>query len=230
MSYWKKQIGKDRILHDEIRKAEREIRNQYKGNGRQIKEEIEKLRKSGKYLIPASRFLELPSDISGYLEDMFFAQAWAEYNRSLIVSRIAKACGFGKELDRIESVHNFLDPGDRVIRKGAIQASLGQKVVIPMNMSWGVVIAEGLGNPEWNYSAPHGAGRKLSRGKAKEQLTMSDFAESMGSVFSTSVCPSCLDEAPGAYKDPESILDLIGDTVVILDRIKPLLSIKDGEN
>lgn len=228
LSYWKKQIGKTRILRDDMKAAERDIKKNHKGDGRRIKAEIDKLHSSGKYTISPSRFLVTMEDISGYLGDMFFAQAYAEWNRRTISERIKTACGFGKELEKIESIHNYIDPHDRIIRKGAIKAEDGEKVIIPMNMAFGTLICIGKGNSEWNYSAPHGAGRLMSRKKAKENITMEDFKFSMGQVYSSSICPACLDESPAAYKDPNEIMDLIRDTVEIQEIIKPKLSIKAG--
>lgn len=228
LSYWKKQLGKTRILRDDMKAAERDIKKNHKGDGRKIRYEIEKLHTSGKHTIPPSRFLIEHDDISGYLGDMFFAQAYSEWNRKTISERIKSVCGFGKELEKIESIHNYLDPHDRIIRKGAIKAIEGAKVIIPMNMAFGTLICIGKGNLEWNYSAPHGAGRIMSRGKARENITLEEFKKSMGSVFSTSICPACIDEAPGVYKDPGEIMSLIGDTVEISEIIKPLISIKSG--
>lgn len=228
LAYWKKQIGKTRIIEADMKVAERGIKEKYKGQGKKIKEEIEKLHASGRYTIPPSRFLVTHEDISGYLGDMFFAQAYAEYNRMVISERIKKALGLGKELERIESIHNYIDPRDRIIRKGSIQAYAGQKVIIPMNMAFGTLICEGLGNPDRNYSAPHGAGRLMSRREARERLSLQEFKESMGNVYSSSVCLACIDEAPEVYKDPSEIITGIQDTVKILEIIKPILSIKAG--
>ena len=228
LNYWKKQIGKTRIIEADMKAAERGIKEKYKGQGKKIKEEIEKLHSSGRYTIPPSRFLVTHEDISGYLGDMFFAQAYAEYNRFTISERVKKVLRFGKELDRIESIHNYIDPGDKIIRKGSIQAYPGKKVIIPINMSFGTLICEGLGNPERNYSAPHGAGRLMSRREAKENISLEDFKKSMTGVYSSSICNACIDEAPGVYKDPEEIMAGIQDTVKILEIIKPILSIKSG--
>lgn len=228
LSYWKKQLGKTRIFRDNMKAAERDIKKNHKGDGKKIRYEIEKLHASGKYTIPPSRFLVEHDDISGYLGDMFFAQAYAEWNRKTISERIKSACEFGKELEKIESIHNYIDPHDRIIRKGAIKAMEGDRVVIPMNMAFGTLVCIGKGNKEWNYSAPHGAGRVMSRGEAKKNISLEEFKESMGNVFSTSICNECIDEAPGVYKNPEEIMDLIRDTVEISEIIKPLISIKAG--
>ena len=231
LSYWKKQIGKTRVQKDKIKLEEKRLRELYKGSSHRIKEEIDKLHKSGKYTIPPSRFLVEPEDISGYLQDMFFAQTYAEYNHLLISDRISKACSFGKELSRVMTTHNYINPVDKVIRKGSVSAHEGETLIIPMNMSYGTLICKGLGNPEWNYSAPHGAGRLMSRSKAREQITLEKFKDSMTGVFSNSICKSCLDESPGAYKIPEEVIELIsGKCVEIIKTIKPLLSIKDNIN
>lgn len=227
-SYWKKQIGKTRIQKDLMKAAEHDIKKNHKGDGPKIRYEIEKLHASGKYTIPPSRFLVLPEDLSGYLGDMFFAQAYAEWNRKTISDRIKAVCKFGKELERVESIHNYLDPQDRIIRKGAIKSYEGERLVIPMNMAFGTLVCRGKGNSEWNFSSPHGAGRLMSRKKAKESISLEEFKESMGTVFSTSICESCVDEAPGVYKDPREIMELIKETAEIEEIIKPLLSIKAG--
>lgn len=228
-SYWKKQIGKTRIFKDQMKAAEHEIKRNHRGDGRKIKEEIDKLHSSGRYTIPPSRFLTDPQDISGYLGDMFFAQAYAEWNRKTMVERIKDALGLGKELERIESIHNYIDPHDRIIRKGAIRAYSGEKCVIPMNMAYGILVCVGKSNPEWNYSAPHGAGRVMSRGEARKTLGLEEFKESMSGVFSTSIVPECIDESPAVYKDPEEIIGLVcGETVDLVETIKPLVSIKAG--
>lgn len=231
LAYWKKQLGKTRILKDKLKIEEKNIKDLFKGDSKKIKEEINKLHKSGKYVIPPNKFLTIYEDISGYLQDMFFAQAYAEYNHILISSRIAQVCGFGKEIERVESVHNYIDPYDKIIRKGSISAKNGERVIIPMNMSYGVLICEGLGNPDWNYSAPHGAGRLMSRKEARDNITLDSFKESMRDIFSTSICESCIDESPEAYKNPEEIIEIIeGNCVRVLKTIKPLLSIKASIN
>ena len=228
LSYWKKQIGKTRIIKDDMKAAERDIKKNHKGDGRKIKQEIDKLHSSGKHTIPPSRFLTTKEDISGYLGDMFFAQAYAEWNRKTISERIKNVCGFSKEIERIESIHNYIDPHDRIIRKGAIKAYHEEKCIIPMNMAFGTLVCIGKGNEDWNYSAPHGAGRLMSRGEARKNISLDEFKKSMGSVFSTSICEACIDEAPSVYKNPEEIMELIGDTIEIVNIIKPILSIKAG--
>lgn len=229
LAYWKKQLNQTRINKDELKEAEREVRERYRKEPRKIKDEIKKLHESERFIIPPSKYLK-NNDMRGYMADVMFAQAYAEYNRKTIAERIQqKVFGWVGSLETIESVHNYIDPEDEIIRKGAISAYLDQKVVIPLNMARGILICKGLGNSDWNYSAPHGAGRRLSRGKAREKITLDEFKESMGDVFSTSICNSCIDESPMAYKDPDTIIPLIsGKTVEILEEIPPIISIKAG--
>lgn len=160
-----------------------------------------------------------------YLEDMYAAQAYASVNRYTMLDLILERMGWqsGKT---IETVHNYISPKDNIIRKGAVSAHLGEELIIPMNMADGILLCRGKGNEDWNYSAPHGAGRLLSRTAAKEQLSMNEFRERMNNVYSTSVCESTLDESPMAYKPTDEIRSLIEPTVEVLDVIKPVINLK----
>lgn len=168
--------------------------------------------------------------LSQYLTDMVVAQAYAQYNRKIILDKIAdiykKLCK-GKVTETISSVHNYLDFSDMIIRKGAIRSYVGERMVIPFNMRDGLAICEGKSNADWNCSAPHGAGRLLSRNKAKELLTMEAFREAMSNIYSTSVCEGTLDESPMAYKDTQTILREIEPTCEILYFMKPVVNLKD---
>jgi tRNA-splicing ligase RtcB (3'-phosphate/5'-hydroxy nucleic acid ligase) len=164
----------------------------------------------------------------GYLFDMIFAQKYAEVNRTLMIDTIKKAIGIKSFDDVISSVHNYIDMNDMIIRKGAIASYEGQKMVIPLNMRDGMIIAEGKSNEDWNYSAPHGAGRLMSRGKAKQTVDLEKFQRSMKGIYSTSVCKETLDESPMVYKNSEMIEELIKPTVTVLDKVKPILNIKDS--
>jgi RNA-splicing ligase RtcB len=128
--------------------------------------------------------------------------------------------------DQFSTIHNYIDTKNMILRKGAISAQKGEKVLIPINMRDGSIIAIGKGNPDWNFSAPHGAGRLMSRSKAKDVIPMKEFKETMKDVWTTSVCTSTLDEAPQAYKPMEEILENIQDTVDVVDIIKPLYNYK----
>lgn len=179
-----------------------------------------------KALANGSKYL-FDEELKEYLEDMEIAQIFALDNR------IAIMCNIIEELDLpypgkgcIDTVHNYIDMDDFIIRKGAVKAAKGQLLVIPMNMRDGVLLCKGKGNPDWNYSAPHGAGRVLSRSEAKKKLQMEEFEKEMKGIYSSSVCESTLDESPMAYKDAKIIQECIGDTVEIIDLIKPVLNIK----
>ena len=128
----------------------------------------------------------------------------------------------------LECSHNYIDMNNMILRKGAISAKKDEIVLIPINMRDGIIIGKGKGNDEWNYSAPHGAGRILSRGQAKQQISLDEFEESMKDVFTTCVGQSTLDEAPQAYKPIEDIVDNIEDTVEIIDILKPVYNFKSN--
>lgn len=166
-------------------------------------------------------------NLIGYLFDMIFAQQYAVWNRTTITNQIIDIIGINKIEETIETTHNYVNFKDLIIRKGAISSYVGEKMIIPFNMRDGILLCEGKGNQEWNNSAPHGAGRIMSRSKAKVSVDLESFKKSMENVYSTSVCKSTLDESPFAYKNSKMIEDAIGPTATILRRIKPILNIKD---
>ena len=131
-----------------------------------------------------------------------------------------------KEIERFETIHNYIDFDRMILRKGAVSAEKGEVLLIPINMRDGSLLCVGKGNENWNYSAPHGAGRVMSRNQAKRELNMDDFKNTMKNVYSTSVGTRTLDEAPGAYKPIEEIKSTIGDTAEIISVIKPLYNFK----
>lgn len=169
----------------------------------------------------------------GYLSDMVIAQAYALYNHQIIRDRIfailRKLCK-AKCSESLFTTHNYISmTGERpMLRKGAIDASEGRKVVIPFNMRDGIAICVGKGNRGWLNTAPHGAGRIMSRTQARKQIELADFRQTMSGVFSTSICEATLDESPMAYKPTEEILELIKPTVDVISMIKPKLNIKDN--
>lgn len=171
--------------------------------------------------------------LKGYLSDMIVAQAYALYNHQIIRDRIfmilKKICK-AKCVESIFTTHNYISVSDErpMLRKGAIEASEGRKLAIPFNMRDGIAICVGKGNVEWLGSAPHGAGRIMSRSMAKKQLAMRDFEETMSGIFSTSVCEGTIDESPMAYKPTQEILELIKPTVDVISIVKPKLNIKDN--
>jgi RNA-splicing ligase RtcB len=168
-------------------------------------------------------------DMKGYLADMVFCQGYARMNHiavQSIIEGILKKYGI-KPVSSIYTTHNYIDFRDFTLRKSAISANAGEKVIIPFNMRDGIAVCEGLGNADWLNSAPHGAGRKMSRSKAKQTLNLKDFENTMKGVYSTTVCQGTIDEAPMAYKDTDEIVRQIdGTTVKILHLYKPVINIK----
>lgn len=164
-------------------------------------------------------------DFEDYIHDMKMVQAHASANRAAIVDIITKHMGW-HETERFETVHNYIDTENMILRKGAVSAQKGERLIIPMNMRDGSLICIGKGNPDWNYSAPHGAGRILSRSKAKEVISMQEFKDTMSGIYSTSVTEATMDEAPIAYKPMQEIMDNITDTVEIVKIIKPIYNFK----
>ncbi len=166
------------------------------------------------------------NDMFEYLVDMVIAQTYAEFNHQAMAHSIFVGLRNIEAVEKIHSMHNFIDTCDWIIRKGAIRAYEGERMIIPFNMRDGLLICEGKSNVDWNYSAPHGAGRILARNQAFKTLDMDEFKSEMEGIYSTSVCKSTLDEAPMAYKDKALIIEAIKDTATILDTVKPILNIK----
>jgi RNA-splicing ligase RtcB len=168
-------------------------------------------------------------DAMNYLVSLGVAQDFASANRKEIMYRISQHLNMCPT-EIIESIHNFID-SDQIIRKGATPAKKGQKVIIPFNMADGIAICEGKGSAKYNYSAPHGAGRILSRTKAKETLSLVDFDNQMkaAGIYTTTVNKNTLDEAPSAYKDKNIIINNIKETVEVIEFIRPVYNFKAGE-
>jgi RNA-splicing ligase RtcB len=176
--------------------------------------------------INGMEFLE-GDDAFEYLIDMVVAHKYAELNRKMMLNTTFLILGGVKPIEIIETVHNYIDFKDFIIRKGAIRSYIGEKMVVALNMKDGSLICEGKSNPDWNYSCGHGAGRKMSRSKAKETLDMDEFREQMKNIYSTSVCKGTLDECRSAYKNSEVIERLNEPTITVFDRLTPILNIKD---
>ena len=128
--------------------------------------------------------------------------------------------------EAFHTIHNYIDTEEMILRKGAIAAHKGEKVLIPINMRDGSVLAVGKGNPEWNYSAPHGAGRIMSRTAARAQLDMDEYRREMAGIYTTSVNEATIDEAPMAYKSLEDIIDVISESVEVIEVLKPIYNFK----
>ena len=146
----------------------------------------------------------------------------------LIAEIILNRCGF-TAIEAFHTVHNYIDTEERILRKGAIAAHDGERVLIPINMRDGSILAMGKGNPEWNYSAPHGAGRVMSRAGARQRLTMEEYRKEMEGIYTTSVNEDTLDEAPMAYKSLSDIIDVIGESVDVIEVLKPIYNFKASE-
>ncbi len=166
--------------------------------------------------------------LSDYLQDVEVCQRFALRSRELMAEVILKHLGLTAK-SAFHTVHNYIDVKERILRKGAIAAHEGELVLIPINMRDGSVLARGKGNPDWNYSAPHGAGRIMSRGDAKEAFSMEEYRKSMEGIYTTSVCQATLDESPMAYKSLSDIVDVIGETVDIIEVLKPVYNFKASD-
>lgn len=163
-----------------------------------------------------------------YIHDMKIVQEYAALNRRAMVGEITDGMGL-TAIDGFTTVHNYIDTDNMILRKGAVSAQKGERLLIPINMRDGSLICTGKGNADWNYSAPHGAGRLLSRGKAQSTLSMDEFEREMRGIYSTSVRRSTLDESPMAYKKIEDILGNIDPTVEVVKQIKPVYNFKAAE-
>lgn len=164
-------------------------------------------------------------DFKDYMNDMAIVQKFATLNRETIAEIIIKEMGFN-EGARFETIHNYIDFKRMILRKGSVSAEAGETLLIPINMRDGSLLCIGKGNSEWNYSAPHGAGRLMSRSKAKQMIDFDEYVDSMKDIYTTSAVIETLDEAPGAYKSMDEIKGAIADTVDIIDVIKPLYNFK----
>ena len=164
-------------------------------------------------------------ELDDYLNDIAIAQKYSTISRQTMLYRIADAMGW-EIIDEFESMHNYIDIENGIIRKGATSAQAGERLIIPLNMRDGSIFATGKGNPDWNFSAPHGAGRVLSRSKAKTQLSLEDYRKTMEGIYTTSICEATLDEAPFAYKESQEIIDAITDTATVDMIVKPIYNFK----
>ena len=199
---------------------------------KEIETELKKAKAYNKEVrenLPNKDLATLTGDnFKGYLDDSKVAQEYASLNRKTIANNIIRNY-YNKNLedfDYFETIHNYINLDDMILRKGAISAKKGEKVLIPLNMRDGSLIAIGKGNKEWNNSAPHGAGRLMSRKQARENIDLEDFKNSMNGIYSSSVNENTIDESPFAYKDAKEIMNLVGDTVDIVKHIKPIYNRK----
>ena len=209
------------------------------GAHRQIEQLIEALREQGRHKEIQSAVAALKKEhklqkeltyvegelFDDYIHDMRIVQRFAVLNRRAMMDVILSGMGFTRS-DEFTTIHNYIDTDAMILRKGAVSAKAGEKLLIPMNMRDGSLICIGKGNSEWNFSAPHGAGRLMSRKAAFSALSMEQYREEMKEVYSTCVVPDTLDESPMAYKSMEEIIDQIEPTAQIVERIKPVYNFK----
>lgn len=213
------------------------------GNSKkQLEEAIAELKKAGRQqdisamlakLRRRSGPAHLPEDLAyaqgalfaDYLHDMKLVQAYAVLNRRVMTEIILKAMDW-TAVDRFTTIHNYIDTDSMILRKGSVSAKAGERFLLPINMRDGSYICKGKGNPDWNYSAPHGAGRAMSRGKAYKTLSVEDYKEQMAGVFSTSVNGKTLDEAPMAYKNKDAILSCLAPTAEIMTHLQSVYNFK----
>lgn len=204
---------------------------EYKALGRQNEiqsalKELESNRR--KTSIPEDLCYVYGEYLDKYLHDVELCQQFAKQNRECIARILLDKSGI-TGTDGFHTVHNYIDTKEMILRKGAIAAHNGEKVLIPINMRDGSILAIGKGDPEWNFSAPHGAGRIMSRTEAKAKLSLNEYKSVMNGVYSTSINEETLDEAPMAYKSLSDIVDVISDTVKIIDVMKPVYNFKAAE-
>ena len=204
---------------------------EYKAAGRrkEIQAALKELHwKNRELLLPKDLCYLYGSWFEDYLYDVEICQEFARRNRELIAEILIRRADL-KAAEGFHTIHNYIDTEERILRKGAIAARQGEKVLIPINMRDGSVLAVGKGNPEWNNSAPHGAGRLMSRGKARATLSMQEYRDAMAGVYTTSVSEMTIDEAPMAYKSLADILEVIEAAVTIVDVMKPIYNFKASD-
>ncbi|MBR3873733.1 MAG: RtcB family protein [Clostridia bacterium] len=199
------------------------------GRNREIQKALKALEQPTRELtVPAALCWLEGAFLQDYLHDVDLCQRFALRSRELMAQKILKHTGMTGS-DGFHTIHNYIDTTEMILRKGAIAAHAGEKVLIPINMRDGSILATGRGNPDWNFSAPHGAGRLMSRTDAFKTLTMEDYKASMQGIYTTSVQPDTLDEAPMAYKSLDEILDMVQDSVDVIDILKPVYNFKAAE-
>ena len=201
---------------------------EYKAAGR--RKEIEKALKELRWeehepTIPKDLCFVYGQYLEDYLHDVEICQRFARRSRELMAEIILQRLGI-EAIDAFHTIHNYIDTDEMILRKGAIAAHEGEKVLIPINMRDGSVLAIGKGNPDWNYSAPHGAGRIMSRTAAKENLDLDEYRREMAGIYTTSVNEATLDEAPMAYKSLSDIIDVIQESVDVIEVLKPIYNFK----
>ena len=213
---------------DEV--AERELIAALKAQGKhkKIESELKKLKNTKRTPIPKDLCYVTGADLDNYLHDMAIMQVYADINRRAMASVILKGLGL-TAAESFTTVHNYIDIEAKILRKGAVSAKKDEILLIPINMRDGSLVCRGKGNPDWNFSAPHGAGRLMSRGEARESLTLEAYRDAMAGIYTTSVGYSTIDESPMAYKPIGEILANIEPTADVLSVIRPIYNFKASD-
>ncbi|WP_443862875.1 RtcB family protein [Fusobacterium ulcerans] len=216
----------NKVSDIDIEKIIEQLKNE--GREKEINKTIKEIKKQIITDIPQALAYVSEELFDDYIHDMKLIQKFAVLNRKAMMDEIIK--GLGTEVaEEFTTIHNYIDTDMMILRKGAVSAKEGEKLLIPINMRDGSLICIGKGNEDWNYSAPHGAGRLMSRTKAKKTFELKNFKKEMEGIYTTSVSKDTLDECPMAYKAMEDIIKNIGDTVDIIKRIIPIYNFKAGE-
>lgn len=213
---------KDADIGDKIKAVIADLK--VKGKEKEIEKTIKVLKMQEPH-IPKSLCYVSNQAFKDYIHDMEIVQKHAELNRKYIADTIIKKMGW-HVCEEFQTIHNYIDTKNMILRKGSVSAQNGEKLIIPINMRDGSLICVGKGNPDWNYSAPHGAGRILSRSKAKDAVGINEFREAMEGIYSSSVMESTIDESPMVYKPMEEIMENIKDTTDVVKVIKPVYNFK----
>ncbi len=192
--------------------------------GKAIKEVKQNIAQVEKYKLMAYCEAEL---LQNYLQDMDIAQKFAVLNRKSIAKIIASEMRW-QVLSEFQTIHNYIDTQAMILRKGAVSAKKGERFIVPINMRDGSLICVGKGNPDWNYSAPHGAGRLMSRTQARQQISLEEVKHTMRGVYTNSINNNTIDESPQAYKNMDEIVRNMQDTAEVIERIKPVYNFKDS--
>ena len=198
------------------------------GRDREIRKELRKLKNLKRTPIPKVLAYVSGELFEQYIHDMKIVQQFAMLTRQAMMDEIVKGMKLHVE-EQFTTIHNYIDTDSRILRKGAVSAQAGERLLIPINMRDGSLLCVGKGNEDWNCSAPHGAGRLMSRAEAKQSFTVSEFKKQMEQIYTTSVSKATLDECPMAYKGMQDILDNIGPTAEVEKIIRPIYNFKAGD-
>lgn len=198
------------------------------GRQKEIQKELQRLKNSKQTNIPKTLAYVSGELFDQYIHDMKIVQHFAMLNRQAMMDEIIKGMKLHVE-EQFTTIHNYIDTDSMILRKGSVSAQAGEQLLIPINMRDGSLLCVGKGNEDWNFSAPHGAGRLMSRAQAKQSFTVSEFKKQMADIYTTSVGSATLDECPMAYKGMQDILDNIGPTAEVVKIIRPIYNFKAGE-